>query len=291
MRMGPGSISVARGWRLGISAVAMACFAGCTMQPSDNGGGSDNGGSGDATVTAKIVAPATDFGISVLEDPISVFYSVTGATSTQMVDVSGYYVPLDTNDQGECIDPQGSAVGDRVIVETRQLDGDLDFFSFDPGAAGVGCYRFGVLVTVDGVELDPVDGDAAVEVQAPPDPSFVLPETDLTVLTTAQVLIRIDAGDPQNEVAWRLFILREEDSRTVSPDQLGQELARGTGNVGEYTLSASDYGPGNYEIGVSATDTGDSVTATVAEGLTARIVTIPNNTQTGRFLTIVDSQN
>lgn len=287
MRMGSGSIAVARGWRLGISALAMACFAGCTMQPSDNGGG--DGGSGDAGVTAEIIAPATDFGISVLEDPISVFFSVTGATSTMTVDASGYYVPLDTNDQGECIDPQGSAVGDRVIVDTRNLDGDFDFFTFDPGAAGVGCYRLGVLVTVDGVELNPVDGEAAVEVQAPPDPSFVLPEADLTVLTTAQVLIRIDAGDPQNEVAWRLFILREDDSRTVTTDQLGEELTRGTGNVGEFTLSASDYGPGSYEIGVSATDTGDSIAATVAEGLASRIVTIPSNTQTGRFLTIVDS--
>jgi len=279
---------VAQGLRLATAVVVATGLAGCTMPPPDNGDG--NGGNNGDEVQASIVAPATSFGISVLEDPISVFFTVTGPTGEREVDVSGYYVPLDVNEQGECIDPDGSAVGDRVIVESRTLEGDLDFFSFDPGDAGVGCYRLGVLVSVDGVELDPVDGDAVAEVQAPPDPSFVLPETDLTVSPSAQVLVRIDAGDPQNRVQWRLFILSETDSRDTTPDRLGTELLTGNGNVGEFILRASDFDPGSYEIGVSATDSGDSIVTTVTRGMEGRIVTIPDVTQTGRFLTISEPE-
>lgn len=270
-------------WARPIMAVGLLTLVtGCpqgTAPPDGGGPGTVVMGDG---VTAALLAPATSFGISVLEDPISVFYSVTGASG--QTDVSGYYVPLaDAN-------PNGSAIGDRVILETRDLDGDIDFFSFDPGAAGTGYYRFGILVTVDGVELDPVEGTAVVEVQGPPEPSFILPDAAATTIVVGdEVLITFDAGDPENQVHWRLFLLTETDSRTNPADALGTELATGTGNTGLYILATGDLAIGGYEIGISATDTGKSIAAAVSAGLGSRIVTIPNNTEGGRVIQIVET--
>ncbi len=265
-----------------MAVVLLALLTGCpqeTAPPDGDGPGTVIIGDG---VTAALLAPATSFGISVLEDPISVFYSVTGATG--QTDVSGYYVPLAD------ADPNGSAIGDRVILETRDLDGDTDFFSFDPGAAGTGFYRFGILVSVDGVELDPVEGTAVAEVQGPPEPTFVLPEQAVTTIVPGdEVLITFDAGDPENRVQWRLFLLGENDSRADPADELGMELATGTGNTGLYILSTVDLAIAGYEIGISATDTGKSIAATVSAGFGDRIVTIPNNTAGGRIIQVVET--
>jgi len=262
-----------------MAVVLLALLTGCPQEPPPgDGDGTDVGGG----VTAAVLAPATSFGISVLEDPISVFFSVTGATGK--TDVSGYYVPLAD------ADPNGSATGDRVILETRDLDGDTDFFSFDPGAAGVGYYRLGILVSVDGVELTPVEGTAVVEVQGPPVPNFVLPNTVVTTIVPGdEVLITFDAGDPENQVQWRLFLLSETDSRTDPANDLGTELLTGSGNTGLHILNTTDLAIGGYEIGISATDTGKSIAATVSAGLGDRIVTIPNNTEGGRLLQVVES--
>jgi len=263
-----------------VVGLALTMFTGCPASPTppDDGSPVDLG----QGIKAAVIAPSTSFGISVLEDPISVFYTVTGATGK--TDVSGYYVPLTDGDT------TGSAAGDRVILDTRDLDGDTDFFSFDPGAAGVGYYRLGILVSVDGVELDPVEGTAIVEVQGSPSPAFVLPDTPITTVVPGDfVLITFDAGDPQNVVAWRLFLLDETDSRTASPEKLGTELTTGSGNTGQYILNTTDLPIGTYEVGISATDTGRTVSATVSIGLADRIITIPNNTQGGRLIEVVES--
>ncbi len=232
-------------------------------------------------VEAGITAPSSSFGVSVLEDPISVFYTIAGATGT--VSVSGFYVPL------ESADPNGTATGTRVILETRDFTNGTDFFSFDPGAAGIGFYRPGILVSVDGVELDPVDGTTVIEVEGPPDPTFITP-VDLTSEWASgdEILISFDAGDPQNEVQWRLFLLRETDPRDVPIDELGEELATGSGNTGQFILSTLERDLGAYEIGISATDSRNSIQETVAAGNASRIVTIPNNIQNGRVIQIVE---
>ncbi len=265
-----------------MAVLLLALLTGCPQgTPPANGDDPGDDGTG---VTAVLLAPATSFGISVLEDPISVFYSVSGTTG--QTDVSGFYIPLAD------ADPNGSAIGDRVILATRDLDGDIDFFNFDPGVAGTGYFRFGILVSVDGVELDPVEGTAVAEVQGPPDPSFVLPtEVVTTVIAGSEVLVTIDAGDPQNQVQWRLFLLSETDSRNAPADELGMELATGTGNTGLHILSTADLAIGGYEVGISATDSGKSISATVAAGLADRIVTIPNNTESGRIIQVVETLN
>ena len=76
--------------------------------------------------------------------------------------------------------------------------------------------------------------------------------------------ISFDAGDPQDLVAWRLFLLAEDARRDVSLDQLGEELSTGFGNVGEFTMTTAKRVPGQYLLGVSATDNGASVAAAVA---------------------------
>ena len=64
----------------------------------------------------------------------------------------------------------------------------------------------------------------------------------------------------------------------------------GTGNTGAHTLATTDMAIGGYEIGISATDTGKSIAATVSDGFGDRIVTIPNNTEGGRTIQVVETQ-
>lgn len=232
-------------------------------------------------VEAAITAPTSSFGISVLEDPISVFYTITGATGS--VSVSGFFVPVDA------ADPDGAGIGSRVIVDTRAFTSGTDFFAFDPGTAGIGFFRLGILVSVDGVELDPLESSSSIEVEGTPDPAFVTPTDAVSEWTQGDdILITFDAGDPQNEVQWRLFLLDETDPRDVAINELGEQLATGSGNTGQFILSTVDRDLGAYEIGISATDWGGTISATVAAGFSSRIVTIPNNVQSGRVIRIVE---
>jgi hypothetical protein len=102
------------------------------------------------------------------------------------------------------------------------------------------------------------------------------------------VAISFDAGDPEGDVQWRLFYLSETDSRELPPDQLGTQIGPpGSGNVGNATLSTSGLNPGDYELGLSATDSGMSIANTVAAGDLERIVTIPNTATRGPIVRVV----
>jgi hypothetical protein len=276
-------------WRtatiLGVTLVALG--GGCPnfFPPSDNGNGNGNengnGNTNDNTNggTAEIVSPSTSFGLSALDAPVSVLYTVEASATN----IRGFRVPVADSSVNS------APIGDRVITATDLPAGVKQVFSFDPQEAGVGFHRVGILYVLNGTEGD-VESQAVIQVQGSPNPLFIQPTQALTqVVQGADVFISFDVSDPEGNAQWRLFYLSETDSRDNPADQLGIGLATGSGNVGTFLLPTTSLAPGDYQLGISATDSGSSVAITVATGESERIVTVPNDTVSTPILRVAES--
>ncbi|MFQ5413467.1 MAG: integrin alpha [Phycisphaerae bacterium] len=271
--------STVRALRCGLTALACAsCWvlvAGCGVASQNDGtagNGSianDNGAVDPGAVSAEIFNPIINFRTSTFDGPVAVQFAVTGTPDS----VSGFWV--------EVASGGGGPVGTPVIV-APDLAADAVFFNFDPSTVDPGFYQLGLILTVGGEEIQ-VLSPGTIEVEGPPSPTFILPVQPLTdIVAGASVLVSFDAGDPENNVAWRLFYLIT-DSPTV-PDsdltvpigQRGTELAvsQGTDNFGSFTWATDGLAAGTYELCVSATDSGASVAATSLAGQSASIVTV-----------------
>lgn len=257
--------------------LAVVLIAGCPGTMDGNGNGNGNGNGSTDEVSASIVSPVTNFSISALEDPVSVLYTVTG----EPVEIFGFAIPVAD------ATPGSGAIGDPVVIATDLSAGTNRAFDFDPGALGVGNYRVGITARTSDMEFSD-ESDAVIQVEGVPMPRFVRPAEPFTVVEVGELLtISFDAGDPEGLVQWRLFLLAESDSRTVPPDQLGMELRVGSGNVGTFELDTSTIAPGDYEVGISATDSGFSILSTVGRGELEKIVTIPSDTASGPIIRVI----
>ncbi|UCC32503.1 MAG: hypothetical protein JSU86_09510, partial [Phycisphaerales bacterium] len=230
--------------RLGMaSCVAFAVFAiGCPSAPGPlppTGDGADDGaGAGLPAdgVSGEIINVSTNLGVSALSPPISILYNTTGTPDS----ISGFYVPV--------------AGGDRIIVAKNLSGGSNRAFNFDPGAAGVGYFRVGIIMMVGGEEVT-AECTGTIHVQGPPNPFFIQPADAITTKFVGEdVFISFDAGDPEGDVKWRLFYLTEADPLDNPPDQLGTLISTGSGNIGSATFSTAGLSAGDYELGISATD-------------------------------------
>lgn len=241
--------------------------AGCPAPIDDGNGGTNGDGMDDVMVTGTINNVNSNFGVSVsLPTSLTVLYSVTGQPDS----IVGFYVPVaDTA-------PGSAPVGDRIIVATNLPSGSDQAFSFLPSAAGVGLFRVGVLMNVDTEEII-VQSSGTIQVQGPPNPMFVRPSEPLTfVQAGASVEVSFDVGDPEGDALWRLFFLATDDDPDLPADQLGTEIAvaSATGNSGMVLFQTAGLAPGEYELGLSATDSGSTVAGTVVNGESDRIVTV-----------------
>ena len=218
--------------------------------------------------------------IPLLGGPVSVIYTVTGTPDT----LQGYYVRMETasSDSLRAAEP--------VPLATGLSTGTFASFDFDPAAAGVGYYRVGVVATV-GEDDKTFESTGTLVVEGAPDPIFILPVTGTQVPEGDDVEISFDVRDPEGQVYWRLFYLSATDARDASPEDLGTELLTGQGNAGTYTFSTTGLITGTYEIGLSATDSGSSVAATVLDGKLSQIVTIGNEDAAGPTFEIVEQSD
>lgn len=246
----------------------LAFITGCpVIPPDDNNNGNINGnGNGNTSIDAEIISPSTNFGISELDTPVSVLYTV----GEDAENVQGYYVPV----AGSATD--SPAIGDRVITASSLDTGERKAFSFDPGESSVGYFRVGILFDLGDATGETAESDGVIEVEGPPDPVFILPPNDINeVVSGATVQIAFDARDPQAIVQWRVFYFTPQDPLSGPIDELGTEIESGSGNVGNVTLLTEDLALGDYQLGLSATDSGASIAATVVGGESHRIVTVP----------------
>jgi hypothetical protein len=257
-------------------AGAMLALAGC---PAGNTGGNDNQTANDnakpGNPTSKIVNIGSNFPLSEIAPPVAIEYVVADDRATvEGVEVSGFYRQMADDSPGA--DQIGA--GDVIIATGLPAAGDNLFFSFDPSLTGIGFFRVGIVVLVSGEEVERLLSTGTIHVQGPPDPVFRLPVEDVSDVTKgATVRILFDAQDPEGDVRWRLFYLNETERITkesTSADQLGTEISTGASNVGEAFLATNRLDVGTYEIGVSAVDSGDSITRAVIEGRQDQIITV-----------------
>ncbi|MDO8630591.1 MAG: hypothetical protein Q7R41_08855, partial [Phycisphaerales bacterium] len=266
-----GLFCIDRRWFAVASLTMLALIGGCPDIPSTEpppDGGSDGSGSGN--IRAEIVTPSSSFGMSFLAPPVQVRYSVP----TTATDVRGFRVPVAD------LSPNSPVIDDRDVVATDLGTGTNRFFDFDPQEAGVGFFRVGILYVMEGEEKTS-ESEAVIQVEGSPDPVFIQPFDPLVAVQQGGVVtVTFDCQDPEGRVQWRLFSLASVDSRTVPTDRLGTQLAVGSGNVGAFSFQTNGLDPDDYALGLSATDSGTSIAATVAADQNDRIVTIPNEVRT-----------
>lgn len=280
LSIGAGGAMIRHLARPAFLALVLVCVAGCPNNPpDDNNNGNDNGNTNDNTSTeAEILSPLTNFGISELEEPVSILYTVDDDAEN----VQGYYVPVSGSATGS------PAIGDRVLAASNLEAGERQAFSFDPGEAGVGYFRVGILFDLDAETGENAESTAVIQVQGPPDPIFFQPPDLINEVESGDsVLIGFDARDPEAIVQWRLFYFTPGDLLDGDQDELGVEIATGSGNAGSVNFSTVDLALGDYQLGLSATDSGLSVAATVASGQVRRIVFIPGVGESTPILRIV----
>lgn len=274
-----------RTWWIACAPVAAAFVLGatCSTLPPDDGSGT--GQDPDTLgVTARLVAPSANVALSVLDtQPLSVIYSITGDVD-RVTGAVGFYVRVAGSG------PDAGDLSDPIVIDPLLDTGDNKTFSFDPRITGVGFYRVGIRVTVRSA-TNPIDkrSGGVLQVQGPPDPRFILPSEPITVFDQgADVLVKFDAGDPEGVVQWRLFYLTSTDLVDGPADQLGTQLGQpGSGNAGDFTWSTTGLPPGEYRLGLSATDSGASVAVTQQRGDGDKIRTIPNDERSTPAIRIV----
>jgi hypothetical protein len=253
-----------------LSMVGTVLVFGCfTQTPPNDGNGDGDGSEPGRTITAQMISPTTNFGVSVLDtQPIAVLYTVTGTPDA----IFGYFVPVAD------LTANSEAVGDPIVVATDLKPGTSRFFQFVPSDAGQGFFRVGIRVVVGNTEIRR-ESSGVIDVQGHPEPVFIEPTQLITEVQVGDVVnIVFNAGDPQDNVRWRLFFLAPTDSRISPPDVRGTQLGDpGSGNHGEFLWEIEDLEPGNYQLGLAATDSGFSVSETVTQGLADRIITIPSS--------------
>ncbi len=264
---------IAMRWSTGLArAICVALLlagAGCPTAPPDGptDPDPDNGDTTDpGVVSGKIInITSNDIRISELERPLSVLYGVTGTPDS----VLGFHVRVVDNS------PAAIPIADRVVVAPDLPAGADEAFDFDPGRAGVGFFRVGILITTGGEEIEAVSA-GVIQVEGPPAPVFIRPTEAVTEVVEGSVVeILFDAGDLEGDVQWRLFYLVDSDLRTRPADDLGTELEVGFGNrCDDCAFLTLGRLPGDYELGISATDSGSSIAATVSDGDADRIVTV-----------------
>ena len=251
---------------VGLWVTFLVAVAGCPLGPdgpSDNGDGNvnTNGAGSLASVEAEFLR--TNQQVSVSEPPLSIVYSLLN-------------VPDDTTVSAFFTAATGDGDGELTIIATNLLPGTGQAFNFDPAVSGAGDFRLGFLLTL-GADVRTILSDGVIEVQGAPEPRFILPDQAITEVEQGEeVFVSFDAGDPEGDVRWRLFYLSPTDFLTEPADELGTQLAVGSGNPGSFTLETDDLEPGAYRLGLSATDSGESIADTVSEGKEGLIVTIPN---------------
>ncbi len=253
-----------------VNALALTCLlmpSGCA---TSTGGSGSTGSTGDTTDgtdgegSAEVTGLQTDRAISGSQDLTIIYVVPTTATS-----VSAFYVPED----------QSSDPAARVTLATNLLPGTSSF-TFNTIMIPRGTYRIGLQYVDENGQTQSVLSVGRLIIEGTPSPQFFEPSADTVVESGDSVTIVADLGDPEAEVAWRVFFIAQEgapDPVTLSGAslaQLGNELETGTGNAVNFDWTTTNVAFGTYLLGISATDTGFTVSETALAGDGIKIVTL-----------------
>ena len=235
---------------------------GGTTAGDQTDGGDDSGG---GATSAEILTLQSDLPVSGNQE-LSVRYTVpTSATSVQ-----AFYVP-----ESQMDDPTAREYfdfGTALAAGTGQ-------FTIDTADMRRGTFRIGVSYLSSTGTTQVVLSTGNLIVQGESTPTFYSPDQNTTVVAGATVPIAADLGDPEADADWRLFYTLAATAPSLDSiadeqiPQLGTELTTGTGNAVSFSWGTSTAAAGTYLVGISATDTGFSISETVDRGEADRIVT------------------
>jgi hypothetical protein len=246
---------------VGLSALLISCGS-----RTPGGAGTGSGGAGDPLPGAILLQRDI-----VVSQDVTVFYT----TPSSATNIRAFRIQASaTGAQG------GVETGDEVVIATGlsapAAIGETRSFLFPVEEVDSGPYFVGLRYAVSGQEYR-VRSEYTITVSGIPAPAFVSPSSNRSLFGDQSLEIRVNVGDAQNPVNWRLFYISEDADDTVPADELGVVIDEGTRNVISQFWSALGVPPGRYRLGISVTDTGQSVGSAVAAGLTDRILTVYND--------------
>lgn len=252
-----------------VCAMAIVCSAlliSCGSRTPGGTGSGSGGGAGDPLRGAILLQRDI-----VVSQDVTVFYT-TPASATN---IRAFRI------QASAAGSQGGVeTGDEVEIATglspTTAIGETRSFQFVVEDVDAGPYFVGLRYAVSGQEYR-VRSEYTITMSGIPVPGFVSPASSRSLYGDQTVEIRVNVGDAQNPVNWRLFYIAEDADDSLPPDELGVVIDEGTRNVISQLWSAMGVAPSRYRLGISVTDTGQSVSNAVAAGLTDRIMTVYND--------------
>ena len=198
------------------------------------------------------------------DQTVTIVYSVSESASN----VSAFYVPV------ESTDINAPATGAEVVFRTNLDKGDNKTVSLQTTGLVKGLYRIGLEIVGNG-ETVKVYSQGTFELTDLPEPVFEKPNQNLVLVPGEYVEVLAQLGDPENAVQWRLFYIETPVSTNGTPiDELGTEIDTGTANVANLNWNTFGIPYGTYRLGISSTDTGQSIAQAVAAGDSEEIVTV-----------------
>ncbi|NOX57911.1 MAG: hypothetical protein GXP29_03520 [Planctomycetes bacterium] len=204
-------------------------------------------------------------------------FTVVYSTSPSATTVSAFYVPVAST----AID--AAETGAEVVFASSIPVGANQTTSISTAGIAVGLYRIGLNI-VDGGSSIRILSQGTFELTELPTPEFSEPDRDLQILAGAPVDIRVNVGDNENAVQWRLFFVEASSSIDgLAANQIGSEIATGSASQIITIWNTTGLATGAYRIGISVTDSGQSIAGAVSSG-----TTIPDPTFSAFSVTIVD---
>lgn len=249
------------------TASALFCcvltFTGLAGCPTDGGNG--NGNSPDS-LTGSIVSLISDIVLSGNQTLSIVYNADTNATS-----VEAFFVEV------ESTAADAPTVGAEVVFATDLSTGDGQVTSLQTGAIPTGLYRVGLNLAAGSLSAK-VFSQGTFRISSLPVPEFSLPNQNITrIAGTNPVQIQATLGSPENAVNWRVFFIPANMSIDGIPaGQLGTTIDTGRASEAIVSWTTAGVPNGDFMVGISVTDSGQSVAQTSSDGNEDRILTVLN---------------
>lgn len=212
----------------------------------------DNGSNGEDGELFGAIAFFSNIRLSG-EQNVTIVYGTSESATT----ISAYYVPVAST----AIDSQ--ATGAEIIFANNLTAGANQTTTLNTLNIPVGLYRIGLNVA-DGSSSIKVLSLGTFEITALPSPVFEAPGSDLQIVAGTPVDIRVVVGDDENAVQWRLFFVEASTSVEGLPaNQIGDPIATGAASQIITVWNTTGLANGTYRIGISVTDSGQSIDSAV----------------------------
>jgi hypothetical protein len=232
----------------------------------------ENGNNGDNGELSASIAFFSNIRLSG-EQNVTIVYTTNASATT----ISGFYVPVAST----AIDAQQT--GTEVLFANNLSAGTNQTMSLGTLNIPVGLYRIGLNVA-DNTGSIKVLSQGTFEITELPTPVFEAPSSDLQIVAGTPVDIRVDVGDDENAVQWRLFFVEASTSIAGLPaNQIGNPIATGAASQIITIWNTTGLANGTYRIGISVTDSGQSIDSAVNNN-----ETIPAPTFNAFSVSIVD---